>query len=257
MGRSIGSAIDYSIIARGLQRAEDVYYGNTRIFNASLGGELGEAVVRESVEAGLENTLREALESGGEEAARQALETAIREAGETAAEIASKEAAEKGWSGAAKTSFVKAAKEAAEVGVRESGESVLEGGGKEIIEGSVEEVAKSGSKSAMRKFAEASYKNYDEAVEFAWKGKGTFLKGTLLVGGLFYGYRAFAATDKTINRIGKTLFGKNWDSDDGGPLTTYGADNPAAAGAVGWAFVIGGLGLCYLLFKPKRVAVVA
>ena len=37
MSRSLGSAVDYSIIARGLQRAEDVYYAENRIFHAQVG----------------------------------------------------------------------------------------------------------------------------------------------------------------------------------------------------------------------------
>ena len=54
MGRSLGSAVDYGIISRNLQRAENVYMAPNRIFNANIGMELGESILKPTIKGNMD-----------------------------------------------------------------------------------------------------------------------------------------------------------------------------------------------------------
>jgi len=302
MSRSLGSAVDYSIIARRLQMAEDVYYAENRIFNAAFWGygvrQTSKQLLDIRVIKGMDPTLVKniikqsdaavkIMKGGGADALAQSMKEVDKIASQARKSVT--KIADDAWkAGDIPSNVVKAWDDIA-VGSGKSGRKLFaeaagntahamalkESAGvlsKEGFEAAAKEVASIGIAPSLREITTAATKRgvMKAAVKsqeaFGWLlEQGTnprtfkYLKGAggLTVVGLvvWQGYKITNAIDNAVNKAGKTLFGESWEGGDG--LAAFGADNPVAAGMSGWLIVAGGVGLLYVLFKPKRAVVVS
>jgi len=306
MGRSLGSAVDYGILSRNLQMAENVYMTPNRVFNAAFlgyavrGAKAGKATLDVRVVKGIAPELMGnisknleplliALKAGGADATTNALKStrdlATKEAAnvsklagdvwDSQADAALKKqwddlAKELGTGQTGKELFQEAAgnrartlvlKESADAFAKDGFTEVAEALGKDIAQEGVQEVAvKVGAKTMLFNAAAASKEQFNKLLL-----SGTDPTTYKLLGGaagltvagfvVWQGYKFLNALDNMSNRVGKTLFGDSWEQGEG--MASIGADNPVLAGVMGWGIVILGVGLLYVLFKPKQAVVVS
>ena len=301
MSRSLGSAVDYSIIARGLQRAEDVYYADNRVFNAAFWGyglkQTSKQLLDIRVIKGMDPDLVakiikqndgvvKILKGGGTNALAQSMKE-VDKIAKGARDHVSKLADDvwksgdipdivKAWNdiavgsgksgrklfieAAGDTAHAMALKESAGVLTKEGFQAAAKEATSRGIAPSLREIATAATKRGVMKAAVKSQEAFAWLLEQGTKGRTYKLVGgagglTLLGVGVWQGYKILNAVDNVINKAGTTLFGESWEGGDG--LAGFGADNPVAAGLSGWILVVGGVGLLYVLFKPKRAVVVS
>ena len=305
MSRSLGSAVDYSIIARGLQRAEDVYYAENRIFNAAFFGYAIKGAAKQTMDvrvikglapdllSGILKSIDEVILPIARNVDAGSIKRTIKETDKIAKAAGDKvsKLANDAWSGgkipanvmdewdtAAKTMgtrktgkqlFAEAASNRAKKLAREETVAALTKEGlteaaealsKSTIAPSLKEIAFATTKREVMKAAVKSQEAFGWLLEqgtnprtfkYLWGAGGLTVVGIVV----WTGYKITNAVDNVVNKGGKTLFGESWEGGDG--IASYGADNPVGAGIMGWGLVLGGLGLMYVLFKPKRAVVVS
>ena len=285
MGRSLGSAVDYGIISLNLQRAENVYMAPNRIFNANIGTELGESILKPTIKGNMDvrvvrglapelvATTAKQIDDTILPFARSGTKASLKQLTEYT-DIMAKEAfddvsklAGKAWDDAAFPASMKEAwQQAADsLGTGKTGRELFQeaatAAGKETGTGVVKEAWLAGTKASIRNMAASSPENFTKLLETMTSE--TARKNLVRAGGLtlagvvvWQGYKITTALNNTVDRVGKTLFGESWTG-GGEDSSGFGGDNPIVAGTLGWGVVLGGIALMYVLFKPKQAVVVS